>query len=334
MLESKEIDGVIISTPLNWHAPMVLDSLAAGKHTFCEKSMALTMKECKSIYVAYQKTDKVLYFGMQRLFDEKYIKSLQMIHSGVIGDIVGMRCHWFRNNDWRRPVPTPSLERSINWRLYKASSAGLMTELASHQLEVSNWALKRIPDSVVGMGDIVFWKDGREVYDSVSLTYHYKNGVKTTYESLIANKFNGMGEQVLGSKGTMELATGEYFFEYAKPAAGILQLINQVEHKVFDNIPVAGPSWVPEVATEHETNYVLEGKININSGLSMTGAYKDGSEELIASFCQAAITGEKAKNIVEECYCSTILCLMGNQAMDEQRKIDFPEEYKIPYLNF
>ena len=66
----------------------------------------------------------------------------------------------------------------------------------------------------------------------------------------------------------------------------------------------------------------------------MIGVDKDGSEELIASFCQAAITGEKAKNIVEECYCSTILCLMSNQAMDEQRKIDFPEEYKIPYLNF
>lgn len=34
LLESKDIDGVIISTPLNWHAPIVLDALAAGKHVF------------------------------------------------------------------------------------------------------------------------------------------------------------------------------------------------------------------------------------------------------------------------------------------------------------
>ena len=40
LLESKDIDGVIISTPLNWHAPIVLDALAAGKHVFCEKAMA------------------------------------------------------------------------------------------------------------------------------------------------------------------------------------------------------------------------------------------------------------------------------------------------------
>lgn len=334
LLESNDIDGVIISTPLNWHAPMVLDSLAAGKHTFCEKSMALTMQECKNIYDAYLATDKVLYFGMQRLYDEKYIKALQMIHDGIIGDIVGIRSHWFRNHDWRRPVPSPELERKINWRLYWESSAGLTTELATHQLEVSNWAMKKVPESVVGFGDIVFWKDGREVYDSVSLTYRYKSGVKTTYESLIANRFNGMEEQILGHKGTMELAKGQYFFEEVAPAPGILQLIHNIEQKVFSAIPVAGASWIPETATKHKPNYVKEGLIHTTSGGSMIGADHDGSDHLISAFCQAVITGEKAKNIVEECYSSTMLCLMGNQAMAEQRKVDFPEEYKIPYLEF
>lgn len=66
LLESAEIDGVIISTPLNWHAPIVLDALAAGKHVFCEKAMARTLDECKAIYDAYAHTDKVLYFCMQR----------------------------------------------------------------------------------------------------------------------------------------------------------------------------------------------------------------------------------------------------------------------------
>ena len=109
LLEAKDIDGVIISTPLNWHAPMVLDSLAAGKHVFCEKAMADSLQACKDIYNAYQETDKVLYFCMQRMFDEKYIKGMQMIRSGLIGDVVGCRMHWFRNHNWRRPVP------SRNW---------------------------------------------------------------------------------------------------------------------------------------------------------------------------------------------------------------------------
>lgn len=211
MLESPDIDGVVISTPLYLHAPMTLEALDAGKHVYCEKAMALTMDECKQIYEAYQKTDKVLYFCMQRMFDEKYIKGMQMIHSGLIGDVVGERCHWFRNHDWRRDVPSKELERQINWRLYWEYSGGLMTELGSHQLEVCSWAMQKVPESVVGTGDIVHWKDGREVYDSVNLVYRYSNGVKINYESLISNRFNGMEDQILGSKGTMNLA---YFHSF------------------------------------------------------------------------------------------------------------------------
>ena len=120
-----------------------------------------------------------------------------------------------------------------------------------------------------------------------------------------------------------------------EPAPAMLQLINEMESKAFSTIPIAGPSWVPEIATQHKAHYVLDGdEITINPGVSTTGIDKDGSDEMIAAFCQACITGEKAKNIVEECYCSTILCLLGNQAIEAQRKVEFPEQYKIPYMKF
>ena len=72
----------------------------------------------------------------------------------------------------------------------------------------------------MGMGDIVYWKDGREVYDSVNVTYRYSDGVKIAYESLIANKFNGMEDQILGSKGTMEMAKGIYYLEEDHSTSG------------------------------------------------------------------------------------------------------------------
>lgn len=336
MLESAEIDGVVISTPLYLHAPMTLDALSAGKHVYCEKAMALNMEECKAIYDAYQKTDKVLYFCMQRMFDEKYIKGMQMIHSGLIGDIVGERCHWFRNHDWRRPIPSPELERQINWRLYWDYSAGLMTELASHQLEVCCWAMQMIPESVVGTGDIVFWKDGREVYDSVNLVYHYSNGVKINYESLISNKFNGMEDQILGNKGTMNLASGVYYLEneVGGRKSGIEQLIGQIGNKLYASVPAAGSSWRPETKESYVAHNILAGDFNVNLGQSMIGALKDGSDEILSAFCQACITGEKGKNIVEEAYVATMLCHLGNQAIVEQKQITFPEAYKIPYMKF
>ena len=72
----------------------------------------------------------------------------------------------------------------------------------------------------------------------------------------------------------------------------------------------------------------------MNGGQSMVSSDNDGSDEILSAFCQSCITGEKAANVVEEAYYSSILCLLGNQAMDEGRTLDFPEEYKIPYLTF
>ena len=333
LLEDKEIQAVVVATPLYEHAHMTIEALQAGKHVFCEKSMAMTCKDCHDMYMEYKKSGNVLFIGQQRLYDPKYIKAMEMIHSGLIGDICSVRAYWFRNNDWRRPVPSPELERKINWRLYKDYSCGLLTELATHQLQVGNWALKMIPEKVTGMADIVHWKDGREVYDSLNLIYHYGNGVKMTYESMIANKFFGLEEEIMGTKGTMELEKGKYYFEAGETAPGIMQLINQVEHKVFDNVSFAGPSWVPETASVNKGHSILD-NVTVVSGASSVGAVGDGSLELMTAFCEAAITGRPAQNLVEEAYYSSVLSLLGKQAIEEERVITFPDEYKILYLNF
>jgi predicted dehydrogenase len=328
LLEDKNVQAVIITTPLNEHERMTLDSFSAGKHVFCEKSMSLTPEGCRRMFDAYKASGKVLYIGQQRLFDPKYIRAMEMIHSGVIGTITGMRAYWYRNNDWRRPVPSPELERRINWRLYRHSSAGLVTELAAHQLQVGDWALGMRPESVMGYGDIVYWKDGREVYDNISLIYRYPNGVKMSYESIISNKFLGLEELILGDKGTMELEKGKYYFEEAKPAPGILQLINQIEHKVFDHVSFAGPSWVPETASINKGYYVTE-QVNTTSGESSVGAFGDGSMELLTAFCNSSITEQPNETLTEEAYYSSIYALLGLKAMNEKCIVAFPEELRV-----
>lgn len=333
VLNLKEVDGVIVTTPLHEHAHITIDAFAAGKHVFCEKSLARTLDDCRAMYDAYQASGLIFFVGQQRLFDPKYIRAMELVREGVIGDLVGFRTYWFRNNDWRRPVSVPGLERKINWRLYKEYSAGMMTELATHQLQVGNWAMQMIPDTVTGFGDITSWKDDREVYDNISLIYRYANGVKMTYESIISNKFYGLEEQILGRKGTIEPEKGRYYFEEAPSAPGIQQLINQIEHGLFDNVSFAGPSWVPETAAENKGNLIV-GNSRTHDGASSTGAVGDGSEELMDAYLTALITGKQVPVLVEEAYYSSTLALLGEKAMDEGRVLTFPDEYKIPYLNF
>ena len=251
LLEDKEVDAVLIATPLDVHFPVAMAAFEAGKHVFCEKTLGITIDECYKMYHKHLDTGRVFFSGQQRLFDPRYIKVMELVHAGTFGDIEGIRAYWFRNGDWRRPVPSPELERLINWRLYKEHSKGLMTELACHQIQVGSWALRQIPNRVMGHGAITYWKDGREVDDNVSCIYVFDNGVKLTYESIISNKFYGLEEQILGHLGTVEPEKGKYYFETIEPAPGFLQMVNDIEHKLFDAIPFAGTSWAPETANEN-----------------------------------------------------------------------------------
>lgn len=85
---------------------------------------------------------------------------------------------------------------------------------------------------------------------------------------------------------------------------------------------------------DHVPHYILPNSTAKVSGESMIGADNDGSFEILEAFCQSCITGEKAANVVEEAYCATILCLMGNEAMDTGSVVKMPEDCKIPYMKF
>ncbi len=322
LLEDKDIDAVLIAVPLNLHHEIVIASFEAGKHVFCEKAMAMTPADCLHMYDVHKSTGKVFFVGQQRLFCDRYIKAMEMVHAGTFGEIENIRTYWFRNGDWRRPVPSPELERKINWRLYKEYSRGIMTELACHQLQIGSWAMKSIPNKIMGHGAITHWKDGREVYDNISTIYVFDNGVKMTFESVISNKFYGLEEQILGNKGTLELEKGKYFYETVQPAPGFLQLVNDVEHQLFDAIPFAGTSWAPETANENNGDYITGKRPK-----------SDGTSVLLEAFVEAVITEKQPVHIAEEGYYASVLCLLGHQALEEGVMLNFPEEYKLDYLN-
>ena len=105
LLEKKDLDAVVITTPLFLHASMAIDALRAGKHVFCEKAMAKTPQECYDMFQAQKETGKILLIGHQRMFNPRYLKAFELIKNGQIGDVTQVRAYWHRNNDWRRKVP-------------------------------------------------------------------------------------------------------------------------------------------------------------------------------------------------------------------------------------
>ncbi len=226
ILDHKDITAVINTTPLYLHAEVVNNALQAGKHVFCEKLMAYSINEAKSMARTAQSCGRILQIGHQRRYSVLYNYAWHLIRNEkILGRITTARAQWNRNGSWRRPVSDKNLDPLLNWRLYSDRSQGLMAELASHQLHVVNWFLDATPIAVTGVGGIDYWQDGRDIFDNVHCIFEYPNGVKVSYEALTTNQFDGFYEQFMGDEGTIRLTSDkdEQGFLYREPKAQKLE---------------------------------------------------------------------------------------------------------------
>ncbi len=205
LLENPELDAVLVSTPLNTHSKIAMDALDAGKHVYCEKTMAKGFDGIRQLLDRAKKSDRTFQTGHQYHSSRLYTHVVDLIKSGKVGKIAAFECQWNRNGDWRRPVPRPELERLINWRMYREFSGGLLAELCSHQIDFVNWVTGAVPEKVMGMGGIDYWKDGRETYDNIHLIYSYPNGVKAKFTCLTSNAMDDYKIKIMGDKGTIIL---------------------------------------------------------------------------------------------------------------------------------
>ncbi|SHG74265.1 Gfo/Idh/MocA family protein [Flagellimonas flava] len=205
VLDNKEVDAILVATPFSEHAQIAWDALDAGKHVYCEKTLAKGYEPLKKLVQKEKETNTIVQTGHQYHSSRLYTHVAELIANGKIGKVIAFDCQWNRNGNWRRPVPDPKLERMINWRMYREYSGGLLAELCSHQLDFVNWVLKTTPKSVMGVGGIDYWKDGRETYDNIQLIYSYPDGVKATFTCLTGNAMGDYQIKVMGDKGTIIL---------------------------------------------------------------------------------------------------------------------------------
>lgn len=214
LLDRKDLDAVIVSTPLGLHAEHVLASLSAGRHVYGEKALAFTVEQTKQIVASVGEHKRIFQVGHQYRYSPWIRAAIARVQRGEIGDVTLIQGYWHRNNDWRRPVPDPSLERLINWRLYNQWSRGLFAELGSHHIDLANWVFDAAPETALGSGSICKYHDGRETDDNAQSILSYPGGRHFVFTSTTDNA--KMGDQIwfYGSKGSLNLTLEDATFYY------------------------------------------------------------------------------------------------------------------------
>jgi predicted dehydrogenase len=117
MLADPDVEVVVIALPLWLHAPVAIQALKAGKHVFCEKLMAHSVRECKDMVRAAHKANRLLAIGHQRHYSVLYDNANYLVQNGHLGDIRHIRALWHRNN------ATPTIAKDKNGDL-KYDAAG------------------------------------------------------------------------------------------------------------------------------------------------------------------------------------------------------------------
>ena len=247
LLDLKDVDAVIVASPLHCHAHHFLDTIAAGKDLYSEKTMTWSIQEAEACRDAARKSDRVIQIGLQHQSSGPLADAKQWIKDGMAGKITHVESWMSRNTpsgkgQWVRPVPLdctaanvdwnlflsgrPSRPfdayKFINWRLYWEFSGGNVTENMVHQIGLIMRSLDlSLPTSAYMSGGVFSEKDGREVPDTIAVTLDFPNDLTVTWQSTFSNSHYGLGERYLGSHGTIERLAGTTDMVTGKSQTGI-----------------------------------------------------------------------------------------------------------------
>lgn len=235
LLDLKNIDAVIVSSPLHTHARHFLDTLASGKELYSEKTMTWSIPEAEQCLAAATQSGRIIQIGLQWESSGALLEARKWIKDGMVGKVTQVESWMSRNTrrgegQWVRPVPSDCTAqnvnwsaflngrpdrpfdpyRLINWRLFWEFSGGNLTENMVHQIAWIMTALDLpLPTAAFMSGGVFSEKDGREVPDTIAVTLDFPDDIVVTWQSTFSNKHFGLGEHILGSDGTIEHGWGE-----------------------------------------------------------------------------------------------------------------------------
>jgi myo-inositol 2-dehydrogenase / D-chiro-inositol 1-dehydrogenase len=163
LLADKTIEAILIATSTPTHAFIMKDAARAGKHIFCEKPLALDLKEIDEALAAVEKVGVKLQVGFNRRFD----KSFQRVHEIVASGEIGRPCI-LRITD--RDPDFPAME-------FMRASGGIFLDLAIHDFDMVRYQVGEV-DEVYAVGSVLINPELNEFndVDTDVVTLRFANG--------------------------------------------------------------------------------------------------------------------------------------------------------------
>ena len=241
ILQRKDIDAVLICTPDHWHQKIAIDAMLAGKHVYCEKPMVQKIEHGYGIINAQKETGKVFQVGSQRASSVAILEAKRQLNSGVIGDLTFIQAFCDRSDGrgaWQYSIPRDASPETIDfnrflgdapkvpfdpirffrWRNYSDYGTGAAGDLIVHLLTGIHVITDSLgPNSIYSLGDIKYWKDGRDAFDLVNALMNYQKSdkhnafqVSTRVNLSDGEGKGGFGIKLIGTEGVIDIGWNEF----------------------------------------------------------------------------------------------------------------------------
>ena len=202
LLENKDVQAVVVSTPDHWHALMTMLGCEAGKDVYVEKPLTLFPREGSWMLKVAKRNKSVVQVGTQQRSGKHYQRAKALIEQGHIGKVMAVKMQAARNimpgygnpRDGKPPAEMnydlwlgPAPKRAYNpnraiyhFRWFWDYSGGQMTNLGQHSLDIVDWILGVSSlKQVVSLGGRFSLKDNGETPDTQDAIFQFDGWTAT-----------------------------------------------------------------------------------------------------------------------------------------------------------
>ncbi len=195
LLERKDLDAVVVSTPDHMHALPAVAAMRAGLDVYCEKPLAHSVHEVRAMRDAAKKHGRVTQMGTQIHAGKNYRRCVEIVQAGLIGPV--RRVHvWMGGRPqtdgvrvekgtppahvdydlWLGPAPYRPYHPShfhFKWRYWFDFGGGVLADFGCHFMDLPHWALGlRNATTVQATGEKTY-KGANDVPDRLQVEYRY-----------------------------------------------------------------------------------------------------------------------------------------------------------------
>lgn len=208
LLENKDVDAVLVSSPAYTHADFLEAAALAGKHVYCEKPAAPDVSGCKKVeHVGNLMDGKIsMVIGFQIRHATPYVEMIKRIQRGDIGDILNVHLSYLATDSRVGDITGMSYDeaRIRNQYNFLALSGGVMLDQAIHMIDVCNWALQKLPVNAIGTGGKNESHKFGDTWKHFQVLYQYPGVNVSVLAVQFGPHFGDVCAKFIGTKGTAE----------------------------------------------------------------------------------------------------------------------------------